>query len=299
MFDGFETGRAVIDGVGIHYRKGGQGPAVVLLHGYPQSHIIWRYIAPVLAETHTVVVPDLRGYGESDCPHSDAAHRNFSKRAMAGDIAGLMSTLGFERFAVVSHDRGARVGYRLSIDHAARVTGFVSLDVIPTGEMWASMGKDGAMGGFHWLFLAQPAPLPETMIGKDPDLWLEWLLRSWAAPDFAFDADAMAEYKWRYRNPDVIRGTCEDYRAGATCDDEDDKADQAAGRKLACPVLCLWGAARAKGGPKSKSPLDVWRQWCDAEVSGAGLTESGHFIPEEAPEAALRHIRPFLAKLPS
>lgn len=297
MFEGFETGRAVVDGVGIHYRKGGAGPALLLLHGYPQNHVIWRHMAPTLAKTHTVVVPDLRGYGDSDCPPSDADHRAYSKRFMAADMAGLMTQLGFERFAIVSHDRGARVGYRLSLDHAARVRGFVSLDVVPTGAMWATWGKDAGMGGFHWTFLAQPAPLPERMIGADPDGWLEWLLRSWAAPGYQFDADAMAEYKRHYRKPDVIRGTCEDYRAGATCDDADDTADRDAGRKLACPVLCLWGAARAKGGPKSKSPLDVWRQWCAAEVSGAGLTESGHFIPEEAPDAALAHIVPFLAAI--
>lgn len=297
MFEGFETSRARIDGVGIHFRRGGSGKAVVLLHGYPQTHIIWRHIAPVLAADHSVVVPDLRGYGESDCPPSDAAHRTYSKRAMADDIVGLMQHLGHDRFAVVSHDRGARVGYRLALDHPARVRGYVSLDVVPTGEMWAGMRKDGAMGGFHWLFLAQPAPQPEILIGHDPDHWLEWLLKSWAAPGFTFDADAMAEYKRRYRNPEMIRGTCEDYRAGATCDEEDDNADKAAGRKIACPVLCLWGDARAKGGPKSKSPLDIWRQWASGEVTGAGLGNSGHFIPEEAPETALEHIRPFLAKL--
>jgi len=298
MFEGFETARADIDGVGIHFRKGGSGSAVVLLHGYPQSHFIWRLMAPALAADYSVVVPDLRGYGDSDCPAGDAEHRAYSKRTMAADIAGLMRKLGHQRFAVVSHDRGARVGYRLALDHPERVRGYVSLDVIPTGDMWAKLNKDGAMGSFHWLFLAQPAPLAETMIGKDPDLWLEWLLRSWAAPGFVFDADAMAEYRRCFRNPNVIRGTCEDYRAGATCDDADDQADQAAGRKIACPALCLWGAARAKGGPKSKSPLDAWRQWCSGPVSGAGLTESGHFIPEEAPVAALAHIQPFLASLP-
>jgi len=160
--------------------------------------------------------------------------------------------------------------------------------------MWLGTDKKRAMGGFHWTFLAQPAPQPERMIGGDPDFWLEALLTSWAADGFEFDPDALDEYKRAYRNPDVIRGTCEDYRAGATCDDAHDQADKEAGKKIQCPVMCLWGGARANGGPKSKSPLDIWRAWCAAEVTGQAVAESGHFIPEEAPEAVLSHVKPFL-----
>lgn len=294
MFAGFKQSRVMVDGVGLNVRVGGTGPAVVLLHGYPQTHIIWRHIAPALAEYRTVVVPDTRGYGDSDCPPSDDAHRTYSKRTMANDVVGIMSQLGFEQFAVISHDRGARVGYRLALDHPDHVTRFMSLDVVPTHEMWVKTNKDSALGSFHWMFLAQPAPQPETLIGHDPDMWIEWLHRSWAAPGFTFEPEAMAEYKRAYRNPDVIRATCEDYRAGATCDDEDDAKDFNAGRKIQCPVVCLWGGAREKGGPKSKSPLDIWRNWCAAEVSGAGIENSGHFIPEEAPEQVIAWARKFL-----
>jgi haloacetate dehalogenase len=294
MFEGFKQSKVMVDGVGLNVRVGGAGPAVVLLHGYPQTHIIWRHIAPALAAYRTVVVPDTRGYGDSDCPPSDDAHRTYSKRTMANDVVGIMNQLGFTQFAVISHDRGARVGYRLALDHPAHVTRFMSLDVVPTHEMWIKTNKDSALGSFHWMFLAQPAPQPETLIGHDPDMWIEWLHRSWAAPGFTFEAEAMDEYKRAYRNPDVIRATCEDYRAGATCDDEDDAQDFKAGRKIQCPIVCLWGGARQKGGPKSKSPLDIWRNWCAADVSGAGIETSGHFIPEEAPEQVIAWARKLL-----
>ncbi len=287
MFDGFRQEKITANGVAINVRIGGAGPAVVLLHGYPQTHIIWRHIAPALAADFSVVVPDTRGYGDSDCPPSDPEHRTYSKRTMAQDVADLMTSLGHETFAVISHDRGARVGYRTAMDHPDRVTHFMSLDVVPTHDMWSGIDKDSAMGGFHWSFLAQPSPQPEDMIGHDPDMWLEWLMRSWAAPEFVFEDAAMAEYKRAFRNPDVIRGTCEDYRAGATCDDSDDAADLAAGQKIQCPMVCLWGAARAKGGPKIASPLDMWAKWCASSVDGAALSQSGHFIPEEAPDAVI------------
>jgi len=295
MFEGFTQSRIAVDGVGLNVRYGGDGPPVVLLHGYPQTHIIWRHIAPALAATHTVVVPDLRGYGDSDCPPSDPEHRNYSKRTMANDVVALMHALGHDTFAIISHDRGARVGSRLALDHPDRVTHYMSLDVVPTHEMWMAVNKDSALGGFHWMFLAQPAPQPETLIGHDPDFWIEWLHKSWAAPDFEFEVDAMAEYKRAYRNPDVIRATCEDYRAGATCDDADDAADFNAGRKIQCPIVCLWGGARAKGGPKATSPIDTWRKWGAANVAGEGIPASGHFIPEEAPEDVIRWSMKFLS----
>ncbi|MCK5778865.1 MAG: alpha/beta hydrolase [Rhodospirillales bacterium] len=294
MFKGFEQSRIAVDGVSLNVRYAGEGPAVVLLHGYPQTHIIWRHIAPALAETHTVVVPDTRGYGDSDCPPSDPEHRNYSKRTMANDVVALMHALGHDEFSVISHDRGARVGYRLALDHPDRVEHYMSLDVVPTHEMWVSTNKDSALGSFHWMFLAQPAPQPETMIGFDPDGWIAWLHKSWAAPDFTFEPHAMDEYKRAFRNPDVIRATCEDYRAGATCDDEDDATDFNAGRKIQCPITCLWGDARAKGGPKSKSPLDIWRKWAAYDVDGEGIANSGHFLPEEAPDDVIRWAKSFL-----
>jgi len=295
MFEGFTQRRIIVDGVGINVKVAGSGPAVVLIHGYPQTHHTWQFVAPALAEGRTVVVPDLRGYGDSDCPPSDASHRAYSKRTMANDIVGIMSQLGFERFAIISHDRGARVGYRLTLDHPDRVTGYMSLDVMPTHEMWAVTNKDSAMGGFHWSFLAQPSPQPETLIGYDPDHWCTWLHKSWAAPGFEFDPAAMAEYTRAFRNPDVIRGTCEDYRAGATCDDEDDQEDLRNGNKISCPVVCVWGDARAKGGPRMASPLDIWRKWCTGSVSGEGIETSGHFLPEEAPDIVIDWSKKFLA----
>ena len=287
MFEGFEQKRVGVGDIELNVRIGGAGPAVVLLHGYPQTHIIWRHIAPALATEYSVVVPDTRGYGDSDCPPSDPEHRAYSKRTMAQDVVELMQTLGHRQFAIISHDRGARVGYRTALDHPDKVTHYMSLDVVPTHDMWSGIDKNSAMGGFHWSFLAQPAPQPEDMIGHDPDLWLGWLMRSWAAEGFVFEDAAMDEYRRAFRKPEVIRGTCEDYRAGATCDDADDATDLANGRKIQCPVVCLWGGARASGGPKTSSPLDIWRNWCASSVQGDAIVESGHFIPEEAPDAVI------------
>ena len=186
--------------------------------------------------------------------------------------------------------------YRLALDHPDRVSRMVSLDVVPTLDMWRATDKTRALGGFHWMFLAQPAPLPETMIGHDPDLFLEWLHRSWSADMAAFDDAAMAEYKRCFRRLEGIRATCEDYRAGATCDMAHDEADEAAGRKIKCPVMCLWGEKRGKGGPAATSPLDVWRRWVaeGVEVSGEALT-SGHFLAEEVPDQVFERLRVFLA----
>lgn len=296
MFDGFQTERMETASTHIHLRIGGEGPPLLLLHGYPQTHVTWRRVAPVLAEHFTVVVPDLRGYGDSGTPPTDCEHAPYGKRAMAMDQVEVMTGLGFDVFAVAGHDRGARVAYRLALDHPERVSHLCSLDVIPTGDMWRKTDKDRALGAFHWMFLAQPAPKPETMIGHDPDFFLEWLLKSWAADGFEFDPKAMEEYRRCFRAPEVIHATCEDYRAGATIDDWLDEANRAAGRKIQCPVLFLWGAIRGFGGPDSGDqafdPLDAWRQWA-ADVSG-GPVDAGHFLPEEAPEEVVRRLKAFL-----
>jgi len=298
MFDGFKTERLETTTTNIHVRIGGEGPPLLLLHGYPQTHVTWHRVAPDLAENFTVVVPDLRGYGDSGTPPTDSDHAPYGKRAMALDQVDLMSGLGFDEFAVCGHDRGARVAYRLALDHPERVSHMCSLDVIPTGDMWRNTDKERAIGAFHWMFLAQPHPKPETMIGHDPDYFLQWLLKSWAADGFEFDADAMDEYLRCFRKPDVIHATCEDYRAGATFDDALDEADRAVGRKIQCPVLFLWGAICGFGGPKSggtgapPDPLDAWRQWAD-DVSG-GAVDCGHFLPEEAPGEVVRRLKAFL-----
>lgn len=291
MFEDFTSCRVTTSGAEIFLRQAGRGPAVLLLHGYPQTHVIWHRVAPVLAERFTVVCPDLRGYGASHGPPSDPSHAPYSKRAMALDLVEVMDTLGFPRFAVVGHDRGARVAYRLTLDHAARVAALGVLDIIPTVETWNRTDMRRALQAFHWQLLAQPEPLPERLIGADPDFFLEWLLRSWAAPGFAFAPAALAAYREAFRNPEVIHATCEDYRAGATLDHQHDTQDREKGRRITCPVLALWGNERGRG--RRPQFLEVWKPWAD-DVSGGGL-DCGHFLPEEAPDAVLARLQPFLA----
>lgn len=292
MLEGFQEHRIDTGETELFLKTAGDGPPVLLLHGYPQTHVIWRTIAPALARDYAVVVPDMRGYGASGKPPSDPEHRTYSKRAMAQDMVAAMRALGHQRFAVVGHDRGARVTYRLALDHPERIERMASLDVVPTGDMWNTIDMSRAMAGFHWQFLAQPAPLPETMIGHDPDYFLEWLLRSWAAPGYEWDEEALAQYRAAFRDPETIRATCEDYRAGATCDHADDEADRAAGNRVRCPLLSLWGEVRPKRS--GFTPLDVWKTWAD-DVRGGPLA-CGHFLPEEAPADVLAALRPFLAE---
>ena len=293
MFDGFETRRISTAETEIHLRLAGEGPPVLLLHGYPQTHACWHAVAPQLTGAFTVVVPDLRGYGDSGCPASDPEHKAYSKRAMANDMVEVMAALGFETFAVVGHDRGARVAYRLTLDHPERVTHLVSLDVVTTLDMWEATDKARAIGGFHWPFLAQPAPFPEKLIGGDPEYFAEWLMRKWAADGFQFNAASMAEYKRCFAKPEVIRATCEDYRAGAAIDMELDLADRQAGRRITCPMLFLWGGLRGFGGVDRADPVDIWRAWAD-DVSGGPLP-TGHFLPEEAPDDLVARLKPFLS----
>lgn len=292
MFEGFATRRVKTSGAEIFLRHAGQGPGVLLLHGYPQTHAIWHRVAPALMRRFTVVCPDLRGYGASARQPSDSSQAPYSKRVMAVDLVEVMDALGLARFAVVGHDRGGRVAYRLALDHAARVAALCVLDIVPTSETWDRTDMKRAIGGFHWQLLAQPEPLPERLIGADPDFFMEWLLRSWAAPGFTFDPDALAAYRAAFRDPAVIHATCEDYRAGATADYQQDLRDRAAGRRIASPVLALWGAARVARKPEGF--LDIWRQWAD-DVSGEGVA-CGHFLPEEAPDAVLARLEPFLER---
>jgi haloacetate dehalogenase len=292
-FAGFAAHDIALGEATIFARVGGSGPPLLLLHGYPQSHLMWARVAPTLAEKFTVVAMDLRGYGRSSVPASRAGER-YTKRLMAQDAVDLMAKLGYETFAVVGHDRGGRVAYRLALDHPAKVTRLAVLDIVPTGEMWAGMDAARAMTVYHWMFLAQPEPLPETLISAAPLAYLDHTLASWTGDVSlnSFAPDALAAYRAAFRDPVRVHATCEDYRAGATLDRAHDEADRAAGRKIAAPLLALWGA---RGIPaKGESPLDVWRRWAD-NVRGHGM-DAGHFLPEEAPEATARALMQFFTE---
>ena len=297
LFPGFETHVVDVPGAAIFARSGGNGPPLLLLHGYPQTHVCWHKIAPELARHFTLVLPDLRGYGASrgtgDAKEEvDAQHLAYSKRAMAADFVALMRVLGHERFAVVSHDRGARVGYRLALDHPDSISRLAVLDIVTTLDAWADTRKETVIGRFHWSFLARPAPFPETLIGRDPTYFLEYLLAQWTASGdlSSFDPSALAHYRAAFMKPEVIHASCEDYRAGATSDVAFDAADKAAGRQITCPMLALWGVDRGQGA--INTPLKAWEPWCP-HIQGGGI-ESGHFLPEEQPAATLSHLIPFL-----
>lgn len=291
---GFSHSRVAIGGgVSLSVHTAGTGPALLLLHGYPQTHYIWRHLGPRLAEHFAVVAPDLKGYGASDAPAAMPDSSNYSKRAMAAECVTLMTRLGHERFAVIGHDRGGRVAYRLALDHADRVTRLVTLDIIPTGAMWDATNKTSAINGFHWAFLAQPAPFPEKLIGADPDYFLRTLTRKWALDFDRIGEEAMGEYCRAFRRPEVIAATCADYRAGATIDDALDHADLDAGRKITAPLMAIWSERFVGTRQTSASdPLAVWRRFAN-DVRGFAV-KSGHFIPEEAPEAVLAPITDFI-----
>ncbi len=286
MFEGFTHKRIRTSGAEIALVQGGSGSPMLLLHGYPQNHVIWHKVTPALAQQFTLVIPDLRGYGASGKPPTDDEHLPYSKRAMALDMVEVMTSLGYDRFDVVGHDRGGRVTYRLALDHPEHLRRAAVLDIIPTIEQFERANRSGARAMYHWYFLAQPAPFPETLIGKDPIYFLDYTLQSLRGSG-TFDPEALESYRNSFRDPEVIHATCEDYRAGITCDCKFDEADRAAGRKLALPLLVLWGARGRRGA----SLLDVWKTWAN-DVRGEGL-DCGHFIPEEAPEELLRHLLGF------
>ncbi|MBP0592243.1 alpha/beta hydrolase [Paraburkholderia sp. LEh10] len=290
MFEGFADASAFIDGVRIHAVKGGRGPALLLLHGHPQTHAIWHKVAPTLAAYFTVIVADLRGYGDSDKPQGAADHSNYSKRRMALDQVELMRSHGFTSFAVVGHDRGGRVAARMALDHPDAVTQLVTLDVAPTVEMYEQTSFEFARAYWHWFFLVRPAPFPETLIRADPDLYLKQTIGARSAGLKPFAPDAYAQYLRCLSNPATAHGICEDYRASITIDLEDDRADFTAGKRIVCPFLALWGADGVVG--QCFDPLAQWRRW-SAGVSGEPLP-CGHYIPEEAPELLLERVMSFL-----
>jgi haloacetate dehalogenase len=277
----------------IFARIGGKGSPVLLLHGYPESNVMWHRLAPLLAGQHRLIIPDLPGYGQSDAPESGTGHTPYDKRSMAWAMIELMEQLGHKQFAVVGHDRGGRVAYRLALDHPERVSKISTLDIVPTWEMWIGISRTRAMKIFHWTFLAQPFPLPEMLIGKAPAEYLEWKMLAWngKGENSVFDPRAIDHYRAAFKQPARLHATCEDYRAGQTTDFEHDDADRVAGRKIAAPLLALWGEA---GIPAAgESPLDVWRRWA-TNVSGKAIP-CGHFLPEEAPDETAAELIPFLA----
>jgi haloacetate dehalogenase len=291
LFPGAETRIFTTENAGIFSRLRGKGPTLFLLHGYPQTHVIWHRMAAKLAEHFTLIIPDLRGYGASSVPPDDKEHYSYSKRAMAKDIIDIADQLGLGRFLVCGHDRGGRVAYRLALDHPGRVERLALLDIVPTYDMWHRMTRDLAVRTFHWAFLAQPSPWPEEIIGRAPVEWLEHKLGLWGGTgDLSpFAPEALAHYRAFFSDPARIHATCEDYRAGAFYDLAADEADRAAGRRIACPTAVFWGE---RGIPSNTdSPLDIWKGWCD-DVTGHAI-RGGHFLPEEAPEATLAALIPF------
>ncbi|HEX7966623.1 MAG TPA: alpha/beta hydrolase [Stellaceae bacterium] len=291
MFEGFAE-RCISTGEAeLFLRIGGEGPPLLLLHGYPQTHVAWHRVATILARRFTLILPDLRGYGRSLGPMPDADHQRYSKRAMAADMAALMTALGHERFRLAGHDRGARVGYRLCLDHPERVERFAPIDIIPTLDMWEGMNADKALASYHWTFLAAPAPVPERLIGAEPEFFIRHLLDRWAGRRDALDPWAVAAYVEQFREPSVIAATCADYRAGATVDRAHDAEDRRHGRRIACPVLLLWG--RGYLSSKAASPLAVWRNWAD-DVREVAL-DCGHFVAEEKPEECAEALASFMS----
>ncbi len=276
----------------IFARIGGSGPPLVLLHGFPQTLVMWHRIAPALCEKFTVVALDLRGYGWSAAPASHAGEA-YSKRAMGQDVVTVMETFGAASFALAGHDRGARVGYRLALDEPGRITRLALLDIVPTHEVWRAI-ESGRATAPHWPFLAEPEPRPETEIAKDPDAYYAGLMRKWAQGKTLdrFDPRAMAHYRAGWGDPSRIHASCEDYRAGATLDRLADEADEAAGKTIACPVQIL-ASTDYLVGSSGEAPLDVWRRSFAPRAEGV-VINSGHFIAEENPDATLAALRDFL-----
>jgi haloacetate dehalogenase len=275
----------------VHARVGGSGPPVLLLHGYPETSAMWHVLAPALAEEHTVLAPDLRGYGASARPPSGADHAGYSFRAMAADVAGFARQLGHERFAVVGHDRGARVTHRLALDEPDAVTRAAVLDVLPTAHVYSHVDRRLATLYYHWFFYVQPEPVPERLVAGDPLGYLHTLLGGWGSAPDAFAPEALAEYERWYADEGTRHAMLEDYRAGASVDLEHDEADAAAGRRVRAPLLVLWGAHSVVGtGPDD--PLAVWRERAD-DVRGQAV-DAGHFLVEERPAETLALLRAFL-----
>ena len=287
LFPGFESRRITGAGADLHAVIGGSGPPLLLLHGYPQTHAMWHRIAPRLAERFTVVCMDLRGYGDSDKPDGGERSINYSKRSMAANAAAAMRALGFTRFMLAGHDRGARVAHRLCLDHPHAVERVAVLDISPTRIMYGNTDKAFASAYYHWFFLIQPFDLPERLIGADPVYYLRKKIGGWSGGLNLFDPRALAEYERCFRNPATIHASCEDYRAAAGVDLEHDAVDASA--RIACPLLALWGAKGVVN--RLFDPIADWGSVA-TDVQGRALP-TGHFLAEEAPEETLAELQGF------
>ncbi|HEY3649528.1 MAG TPA: alpha/beta hydrolase [Streptosporangiaceae bacterium] len=294
-FDAFDTVMIQTSRTSVFARWGGSGPPVLLLHGFPETHLMWRTVAPRLARDFTVVCPDLPGYGRSGCPPSTANHAPYAKRAMARDLVEVMAQLGFTGFGLAGHDRGGRVAYRLALDHAERVRHLAVLDIVPTLDAWDLADARFAEGYWPWSLLAQPEPLPERLLAGAPDAVVDDALGGWGSAPQTFDPAVRAAYVAALSDSGHVHAICEEYRAAAGLDREHDAADRRAGRRIACPVLALWSG----DGPLDAwyagagGPLGVWRRWAD-DVRGDPVP-AGHFFPEECPDQTAERLRQFFS----
>ena len=288
MFEHFKDKNSNVNGINIHYKIGGQGYPLLLLHGYPQTHVMWRKIVPDLSKKYTVVCPDLRGYGDSAKPPSDSKHYNYSKKVMSQDQSELMKSLGFDKYIVIGHDRGARVAHRMGIDFSENIEKIILMDIVPTNHVFENTEQILATKYYHWFFLIQKHPFPEKMIGNDPEFYLRSKLTMWGINKDYMSEEIIKEYLRCFKSSETIRASCEDYRAGATIDIKHHNIDRH--KKINCPLLILWG----KQGTVEElyDPIEVWKRWA-SNVEGESI-DCGHFLPEEKPRETYSKIIEFI-----
>jgi haloacetate dehalogenase len=296
VFDDFASASIEVEETAIFVRYAGRGPAILLLHGFPQTHVMWRAVAPALTSEFSVVCADLRGYGASGKPPSTSDHAPYAKRAMARDMVLVMKSLGFDRFSVAGHDRGGRVAYRLALDHPEHVERLALFDIIPTLDAFDRADARFALAFWPWSLLAQPAPLPETLVAAAPEVIVDHALGQWGSDLAAFPADVREHYVDALRSRDAVHAICEEYRAAATLDREHDEADRRAGRTISCPVLALWSAESSLDTWYSDvgGPLGILRQWAP-NVSGRAV-RGGHFFPEQNPDETVTALRELMQR---
>jgi haloacetate dehalogenase len=293
MFENFEPAFVDTGETNIFVQRGGSGPPLLLLHGFPETHVMWRSVAPRLAQRFTVFCADLRGYGKSGAPESTPDHAPYAKRAMASDMVAMMSRLGHTKFSVAGHDRGGRVAYRLALDHPARIQRLAVLDIVPTLEAWERADARLATAFWPWSLLAQPEPLPERLLGAAPEAVVDDALGGWGSAPHAFGAAAREAYVDALRDPAHVHAICEEYRAAASLDAQHDAVDRRGGRRITCPVLVLWSGSGplANWYADAGGPLALWRSWAN-DVRGRALS-AGHFFPEELPDETAEALADF------